>query len=214
MKRLVFIVEGDLEVLFVDRILGPYLVQRGFNISIKAQTIITNRKQHKKGGVTGYGLFENDVRRTLAQGDVIVTTMIDFFRLPTDFPNYTNDSNQIDQIEQAIHDRFGNDPNLIPYIQRHELEALMFSEKSGFELVIDDDKKLGEIDSIMKAYPNPEDINNSPNTAPSKRLERIFKYDKISDGELIFEMMDMENILEKCPRFARWIESIINLLSR
>ena len=57
MKRLVFIVEGDTEIILVQNLIVPYLIKTGFRNSIHAQTIITNRKQHKKGGVTSYGKF-------------------------------------------------------------------------------------------------------------------------------------------------------------
>ena len=208
-KRLVFIVEGDTEIILVQNLIVPHLINLGLHNPMHAQTIITNRKQHKKGGVTSYGLFKNEVERTLAQGNVIVTTMIDFFKLPGDFPSFTMDSTKIEQIEKAIHDDFENNPDLIPYIQRHELEALMFSDRSGFELVIDDVSKLQQIDKILDQYPNPEDINNNPNSAPSKRLQKIFSYDKTGDGELIFDMIGIDSILEKCPRFAEWLTKIV-----
>ncbi|MEM6844761.1 MAG: DUF4276 family protein [Bacteroidota bacterium] len=212
MKRLVFIVEGDTEISLVEKLLVPHLVSLGFQNAMHAQTIITNRKQHKKGGVTSYGLFRNEVERTLAQGNVIVTTLIDFFRLPTDFPSFTTDSTRIEQIEQAIRDDFNNHPDFIPYVQRHELEALMFSDRSGFELVIDDDDKLEQIDKISERYPNPEDINNNPENAPSKRLQKIFNYDKTGDGELILEIVGINSILEKCPRFTEWLNKIVSKL--
>lgn len=213
MKRLVFIVEGDTEIVLVQNLIVPYLVELGFRNAMHAQTIITNRKQHKKGGVVSYGKFKNEISRTLAQGNVIVTTFIDFFRLPNDFPGYTGNSLKVGEIEKAIHKDFGNDPDFIPYIQCHELEALMFSDRSGFELVIDDDLQLQQIDAIIKEFPNPEDINNSPDTAPSKRLKKIFNYDKTGDGELIFDMIGIENMINKCPRFAGWLESLVAKLS-
>lgn len=86
----------------------------------------------------------------------------------------------------------------------------MFSDRSGFDLVIDSKKEMDQIDKIISDYPNPEDINNSPQTAPSKRLEQIYKYDKTGDGELIFEMVGINSMLEKCPRFKEWIERIDN----
>lgn len=212
MKRLVFIVEGDTEIILVQNLIVPYLLGLGFENSMHAQTIITNRKQHKKGGVTGYEKYKNEITRTLAQGNVIITTMIDFFRLPNDFPGYTNDSLQINHIENSISKDFGYNENFIPYIQRHELEALMFSNRDGFELVIDDYKKLQEIDLILNQYNNPEDINNNPETSPSNRLKKIFNYDKTGDGVLIFEMIGIEIIIEKCPRFADWVNKIIKKL--
>lgn len=115
--------------------------------------------------MNGYGLFRNELIRTLAQG-AIDTTLIDFFRLPTDFPGYTTDSGRISALEEAIHIDFDQHPDLIPYIQKHEFEALLFSHIPGFEIVIDDLKQLEQIQSILDIYPNPEDINNSPQTAP------------------------------------------------
>ncbi|WP_439490708.1 DUF4276 family protein [Algoriphagus sp.] len=211
MRRLVFIVEGDSEIILVNTVIIPYLYRLGFQNPMNAQTIITNRKQHKKGGVTGYGLFRNELIRTLAQG-AIVTTLIDFFRLPTDFPGYTTDSGRISALEEAIHIDFDQHPDLIPYIQKHEFEALLFSHIPGFEIVIDDLKQLEQIQSILDMYPNPEDINNSPQTAPSKRLVNIFNYDKTLHSELILDEVKMEDITQKCPRFREWIDRIVGRL--
>lgn len=212
MKRLVFIVEGDTEVLFINGSVIPYLYNLGFINPMNAQTIITNRKQHKKGGVVNYQYLKNDIGRVLAQDNVIITTFIDFFRLPTNFPNYTTDSKLIDEIEEGV---FADIDSLdfIPYIQRHEMEALMFSEISGFDFVIDDPKKLDEIQNIINSYHNPEDINSRPEHAPSKRLEHIFKYDKVIDSEMIFDFLSMEQIMEKCPRFKIWIDKLVAKLS-
>ena len=115
-------------------------------------------------------------------------------------------------MEEAVHKDLKGNNNFIPYIQLHEIEALMFSSMEGFELVVDDPAALKKIFEIMKKYPNSEDINNSPHTAPSKRLEGIFKYDKPSDGEMILEMVGMEAILDKCPRFAQWINTLMDRL--
>lgn len=89
----------------------------------------------------------------------------------------------------------------------------MFSGREGFELVIDKSDQLAKIDEILETYPNPEDINNNPETAPSKRLIKIFGYDKTGDGELILEMIGIDQMLEKCPRFKEWIDKLIQKLS-
>jgi len=202
MKRLVFLVEGNSEVVFVNKFIIPYLYGSGFQNPVNAQTIITNRKQHKKGGVVNYDYLKNDLKRIIAQGNVIVTTLIDFFKLPPSFPNYTTDAQHISDIEQGVADDFADFPDLIPYIQKYEFEALMFSKIDGFEIVMDDDKQLREIQDIINKFPNPEDINNSPQTAPSKRLERVFaigheRYEKVVHSELIFETLDIQSILDK-----------------
>jgi len=212
MKRLVFIVEGDSEVSFVNNIVIPYLYNLGFTNPMNAQPVITNRKQHKKGGIVNYDLLKNDLQRVFAQGNVIVTTLLDFFKLPPNFPGYTQDPLLIGNIEEAMSEDFDNNPNYIPYIQKHEFEALMFSSIEGFNLIIDDINRLQKIGEIISDFPNPEDINNSPQTAPSKRLLNIFRYDKVADSELIFEMIGIEAIQEKCPRFKAWLEKLVTKL--
>jgi hypothetical protein len=213
MKRLVFLVEGDTEVIFINQHVIPYLYLKGYtNRSIHVQKIITNRKMHKKGGVINYQYLKNDINNLLSQGNIIITTLVDFFRLPTNFPGYTTDAKQINQIELSMHLDFKNNPFIIPYIQKHEMEALMFSGMSGFEIVVDEEKDLAKLKAIIDEYADPEEINSNPLTAPSKRLESIFSYDKIIDGEMILEGLGIDMIISKCPRFKQWLEKIENLL--
>jgi len=214
MKRLVFLVEGDTEIIFIEKHVIPYIYNLGFSIAINAQKIVTNRKLNKKGGNVNYEYLKNDVNRILAQGDVIITTLLDFFRLPTSFPGYSADISNISNIENAVFVDLGNRENIIPYIQKHEMEALMFSSIEGFEIVVDDEERLELLEKVISKYPDPEDINTSPQGAPSKRLENIFGYDKVADGELILEGLGIEIMIEKCPRFANWLKKIIDVLKK
>lgn len=212
MKRLVFLVEGHSELVLVHNLIIPHLYSLGFQNPVTAQTIITNRKQHKKGGVINYDYLKNDLKRILSQGNVLATTLVDFFKLPPNFPNYTTNPRLIDQIENGIWEDFEQNPDLIPYIQKHEFEALLFTGIGGFELMIDDDGKLQKIRDIIAQFPNPEDINSSPDKAPSKRLASIYNYDKVADSELIIEMLDIQSVLDKCPRFRNWLNTIVEKL--
>lgn len=207
MKRLVFLVEGDTEIIFINQHVIPYLYSLGHKNPMMAQKIITNRQLNKKGGNISFAYLRNDVERVFAQGNVIITTFLDFFRLPNDFPGYVNDVNRITAIEEGLSDFFNN-RNIVPYIQKHEMEALMYSGMDGFEIVVEDERRLGQLQQIVDAYENPEDINNSPQTAPSKRLESIFKYDKVADGELILDALGIDLMIQKCPRFAEWLTKL------
>ncbi|NME66597.1 DUF4276 family protein [Flammeovirga aprica] len=212
MKRLVFIVEGDTELILVDKVIIPYLINQGYgHIYMNGQPIVTNRKLHKKGGLTTYKHLQDDIRRTLAQGDVIVTTLVDFYALPSNFPNYSSNSDNVANIEDGIHSDFQNTDNLIPYIQLHEVEALMFSSEDGLAYILQDEDEscITKVREIRSQYTNPEQINNSRLTAPSKRLENIYDYDKTGDGGEIFEFIGIEPMLENCPRFNAWIQQII-----
>ena len=55
-------------------------------------------------------------------------------------------------------------------------------------------------------------LNNSPETAPSKRLEKLIpNYAKIKNGTLISKDMGIDKILAECPHFREWIEQISRL---
>ena len=105
MGRLVFIVEGDCELRFVERKIIPYLyavVQEGHEVHICAQKITTNRRLNRSGGNVGFAYLKNEVGRVAKQGEPWVTTFLDFFRLPPDYPGYSLDSSKIDQVEVGV----------------------------------------------------------------------------------------------------------------
>lgn len=213
MTRLVFIVEGRSEEQFINKLLIPYLSgKEGLQgIPMHAQQLVTNRKSLIHGGNVSFGKFSNDVRNVAASGGVLVTTMIDFFRLPTDFPGYTTDSMKVDMIEQAIRNALSAEvpPAIfLPYIQRHEFETLLFSNMDGFEAMDMDEKSLAQLESIEQEYANPEDINGGAETAPSKRLGQIFDYEKAADSFTILSAIPIETIRAKCPRFNRWLSQL------
>ena len=74
----------------------------------------------------------------------------------------------------------------------------------------DDEADFAEIERIVNAHSNPEDINDNPKTAPSKRLLKLIKgYHKVVDGIMIIEENGIENVLKKCTRFNSWVEMLI-----
>ena len=213
MKRVVFIVEGDTELNFIHKRVIPYLYNKGYTQSMNAQKILTNRKLNKKGGNVSYNYLKNEIVKVAATREVLITTFLDFFRLPTDFPSYTTDRLKLAEIEEAI--RTDLDPQvpsntLLPYIQLHEMEALMYTNMDGFDLVVDDEQQLDELREIIDRYPNPEEINGGADTAPSKRLMSIFPYRKTTDGEMILECIEIDDIRAKCPRFDAWMSKLEN----
>lgn len=55
----------------------------------------------------------------------------------------------------------------------------------------------------------PEHINNSPETAPSKRLKKLIKnYSKIRYGTIVAKEIGIDKIMRECKHFAKWIEKI------
>lgn len=215
MRALFVVVEGETEAVFVRAILSPYLIAAGI-FDIRPIQIPTSPKQ--KGGLVDFERFRNLVIRILKQEqDVLVTSLVDYFRLPTDFPGYEaarrlSDPNRIvASLEAALAEEI-NEIRFIPYIQLHEFEGLLFVSDRGFLATGRcSDKELDRLRTVMAQYPNPELINDGPSTAPSKRLEATIQgYDKVLFGNFIALENGIDAILDRCPRFRNWVETLID----
>lgn len=208
-KRLVFIVEGDCEIEFVNKIIIPYLYRNPASAgwSINAQKITTNRRLNAKSGIISFEYLKNEINRVESQGVGYITTFLDFFRIPTSFPGFTKDSNKIEDVENAIVKWFSYG-NIIPYIQKHEFEAVLFSNLEAFELLLDDETQIDKIKAIMDDYPNSEDINGGEETAPSKRLASIFNYKKVLHSAMLLDYIGIEDITARCPRLKIWLNKL------
>jgi len=220
-NRLIIIVEGDTEKEFIDSVLSPYLYSKGL------QSISSFKIKHTKGGLVKYQHLKTDLINCVYESDVVISTLIDYYALPEDFPKYDeskkiiNKSDRLCYLEKAIIEDVESEqdkrfPNLLPYIQLHEFEALVFSSIDGFKsLFSDEEANFIEIQDIISKYPNPEDINNNILTAPSKRLENMIRgYNKVVDGIMIIEEIGIETILAKCPRFNSWVQRLIEQVNK
>ena len=102
MKRLIIIVEGDTEEEFVNSILRPYFYSKGF------YQIDCFKIKHSKGGMSKYRHLKKDILNIIYENNVVVSTLIDFYALPTDFPKFEdskqiqNKSDRITFLENAI----------------------------------------------------------------------------------------------------------------
>lgn len=214
-RSLIVVVEGQTEEEFVNESLRPWLNSHDI-FDVRAIKIRTSRDA--KGGNVSYQKFKSDVTRLLKQEkDVFVTSLIDFFRLPSSFPHYDAARKMIDSekrvefLENAIAMDIDSE-RFLPYIQLHEFEALLFTSRLGFESLPNlQRRQFIEINEIMAAYPNPELINDNPETAPSKRLKKIYPgYNKVLHGNFVILENTFTALLEKCPRFRNWANAIVN----
>lgn len=72
--------------------------------------------------------------------------------------------------------------------------------------------KIPKIESVINEFDTPEDINNSPNTAPSKRLlDAIPGYNKVLYGRMLAESIGLDSIRSKCPMFNEWLTKLENI---
>lgn len=108
-----------------------------------------------------------------------------------------------------------NQSRVIPYIQRHEFEGLLFSRVECFRGMPDlrvDEGRLESLRRIRRQFESPEDINDDVNTAPSKRLLALMpNYRKPLHGPFIAEDIGLSVIRAECPRFDDWVKRLSQL---
>ena len=115
--------------------------------------------------------------------------------------------NDIEKSGQSVY-RF------IPYFQLHEFEAILFSDCVTMEdfLSLDYNFPVGSLQNIRNKFESPEHINDSPLTAPSKRILAIIpSYEKVADGILIAEAISLDTIRKECAHFSSWLNMLENL---
>jgi hypothetical protein len=222
MIRLNIIVEGPTEETFVRDLLAPHLGQHQvFAIARSAET--GRRKGHIfRGGLVRYSKVRKDIESWLKQDPgALVSTMFDYYALPKDFPNPTAPQRSLPihqwvwELEQVLAADI-RDTRFIPYIQLHEFEALLFSdvERTGSALGATP-HQVEQLRLIRRAFETPEHINDSPETAPSKRLLQLFpSYDKPVFGSLALGRIGLAAIRQACPHFAGWLSRLEALSPR
>lgn len=129
MKRVLVLVEGQTEERFVKDVLCPHLWPRGIDTIPK---VVTTKRVKRgpdfKGGITDYQKAENDLRRLLNDtGVASVTTLIDYYGLPTDFPgvNSRPHGTPYDRARHVEEEWAGaiNHARFHPYLMVHEFTA-------------------------------------------------------------------------------------------
>ena len=210
MIRVAISVQGQTEDEFCKRILAPYFFKKG----IQLIPIIVTTKREKcgvkhKGGCINLDRIKSEVTKLLSSFDY-VTTFYDLYG----FDGVGNIT--ADKLEEKMAGLFSN-IKFIPYIQKYEFETLLFSDPSYYEKYFNTQAKLDIEKIISSCGGNIEDINNSKETAPSKRMIKLFDdydedFDKIFHGYSIIEEIGLNKVMEECPRFKNWIKRLSDLV--
>lgn len=88
---------------------------------------------------------------------------------------------------------------------------MLFSNPTSFGVIAGEDV-VEKIQEAKDSATTPEHINNSPETAPSKRLEALIPgYAKVKNGSILSQDMGIDVIMENCKHFSDWIKKIISL---
>jgi len=219
------VVEGPTEQAFVRDVLAPQMGHRG----IYLHPVLIGKPGHK-GGDVRFVRAKNDIGNFLRQrSDTYISTMFDYFRIGSKWPGRAKVRRQIQNgaTLTAIHKAKiletetrneivisfpgdGSENRFIPYIEMHEFEALLFSdadilaEKTGID--------VAQIRIIIEGFDNPEEINDDPVKAPSKRLGILKSgYRKVAMGKTVSEAIGIQAIRRQCPHFDSWLTTLEHL---
>lgn len=208
------IVEGKTEQIFIQKILAPYLGNR--NIGVHATQV---SKPGQKGGDVQFSRVKKDLELHLKQRpDTYVTTLIDYYGTkewpglelvptqasPAQIAKIINDSTRI--VVASLFPDQQAERRFIPYIAVHEFEALLFSDVGILSCHLGIDPSL--VETVITRCGSPEAINNSPMTAPSKRLNAWSpnqNFLKTTMGIAIAEAIGIEKMRDSCPLFDTWL---------
>lgn len=214
MSRLLILVEGQTEMGFVNDVLAPHL--SGFGVFAKATMIKTRG--------SGIGRWEgalNRIIRLLKQDSgQIVSTMVDYYGMPPNWPGRdttppggATPSQIAEPIERAMLAAVGRDmggdfnpSQFVPYVMMHEFEAMLFSDCAAFGDGIGRCDLADAFKAIRAEFATPEAIDDSPDNAPSKRIEALMPlYRKPLMGSLAALRIRLATIREECLHFGDWL---------
>lgn len=220
MIRVRVVVEGQTEESFVNEVLAEFLWRH----NVQLAPILLGVPGHR-GGRPNYARVKKDVITHLKQErTAYCSTMLDLYRLGGGFPGMPvpERSSGIEtaiRIEEAMKkDICQKVPNLrpedrfVPYIQLHEFEALLFSDPPAFARAIHQSSREHAFQSVRDSFPTPEDINDGPDTAPSKRILRVCRsYRKVLNGTLAARAVGIDAMRRECPHFRHWLDQLATL---
>jgi len=226
MARLLIHVEGQTEEDLVNEVLRNHLVAKGYH-SVEARIVGNARLRQRRGGIRPWPSVRMDITNHLREDrGCIATTMVDYYALPGTGPGgwpgraRSKALSSIDDKALCVHDAVRDDlvkemgsdfdpRRFVPFVVMHEFEGLLFSECAVFSRSIGRSDLEVAFRSIRDAFTTPEEIDDSPVTAPSKRIEVLVPgYEKPLLGVLAVLEIGLSCIREQCPHFDGWLKQL------
>jgi Domain of unknown function (DUF4276) len=225
MARLLVHVEGQTEETFVNEILRDHLSNNGYT-SVSARIVGNARLRQRRGGIRSWTSVRKDIVKHLQQDQhCVATTMVDFYGLPQDgegawpgragITSYKTEP-KATSVEGAlladIKKEMGSGfypIRFVPFVVMHEFEGLLFSDCAAFAKGIGQPLKEASLRDIRDCFETPEDINDSPITAPSKRVTALVpQYEKPLFGVVAALEIGLPQIRAECPHFDSWLKRL------
>lgn len=215
MTRLLILVEGQSEEIFVKKILASHLADHG--VFVEPIVLWTKRLTAGggyRGGVSNWNQIRNNLLRLTYDTDAWTTTLIDFYGLPDDVPGYHearlpgNPRDRVIGLEACLaneikHQRF------IPFLALHEFEAWIFCNPEVLAKHFDRADLTEKAAQAVAIAGEPELINHGRDTHPKARLHAMATgYKETSDGPTLMKKIGIPSIRAACPHFASWLSRL------
>ena len=222
MTRILVLVEGPTEENFVNLVLAPHLYALGY-IAVSARLLGNARQRSHRGGIRQWESTRQDILIHLKQDSaVLVTTMVDYYGLPDTWPGRQEATSlnslkeRAARVEQAIladiAGSLGGEfeaQRFVPYVVMHEFEGLLFSDPAEFAHSMGKPDLSDSLQSIRAGFSSPEEINDSSETAPSKRVLGLYPgYQKPLMGVEAANAIGLDTIRRECPLFSEWVDKL------
>lgn len=215
MAKVLILVEGQTEAAFVKNVLAAHLEKHGVlvvPIIVATKRLLTGEKM--RGGYVPYPRLRSEIIRLLNDSSAVsVTTMFDYYGLAPEFPGRKSPAGKtalekVASVEAAWAADINNQ-RFVPYLALHEFEAMLFTVPSEIATSFGEPALQSSLQSIRAAFKSPEEINDHEETAPSKRIGKLFPgYNKPFYGELIAERIGIKRIRGECHHFASWLAKL------
>ena len=199
MIRLAVSVEGQTEEEFVKRVLDEHLRPLG----VAPDPVLI-------GGSVTVRRLAFDMALLYYSHDS-VTSLVDFYGFQR------KGDRSVEALETHLREKTGervgagwDEDRVLPYVQMHEFEGLLFSDVEVFATQIDFPQDcVAALRAVREQFTTPEDINDDYETAPSRRIaSAIPRYDKRLHGPILAEEIGLDTIRAECPRFDAWVRRL------
>ena len=126
------------------------------------------------GSPTG-GKLEPELRRLLNDSSTtVLTTLFDYYAFPPDAPGMADRPHgspyeRVRHVETALAKAI-DDRRFLPNLVLHEIEAWVLADCRRLGEVMGDSGPASELERVVQLESGPELVNDSVNTAPSKRM--------------------------------------------
>ncbi|SPE57894.1 conserved hypothetical protein [Verrucomicrobia bacterium] len=224
MNRVLIVVEGPTERAVIERVLAPHFGEHALALHAK----VVGKPGHK-GGIRNFESVRKEVMALLRQERrSFVSTFFDYCGLPENWPGVNQargrpapekarivESSMLESLRSVLGES-KDVARFVPYVQMHELEALLFSSTNVMASTFERQDLASAFAEIVSQCGGCEEINDKSETAPSRRIASLFPAYRKGSGltahaPIIVKRIGLNAIRQACPHFSDWMARLEKL---